>query len=69
MKKFFALAAVAALALPALAGDDLAYSCRNDCPLAKQANWHRSYGSEAATSSLVVLAELSQEVEANLARI
>ncbi len=68
MKKFFALAAVAALALPALAGDDL-YSCRNDCPLAKQANEHRAYGSEAATSSLVVLAELSQEIEANLARI
>lgn len=69
MKKLLALAATAALAVPALAGGDLTYSCANECPLAKQANWHRSYGSEAATSSLVVLAELTQEVESNLARI
>lgn len=70
MRKLFALAALAALALPAVAGDCLGgYACNNACPLAKQANSLRAYGSEALATSLVVRAETWAAVERNLARI
>lgn len=73
MKKLFAVAALAALALPALAGGErcltTGYRCENSCPLAKQANVRRSFGTEALATSKVALADLSTVVVANLARI
>jgi hypothetical protein len=42
MKRLFAVAALAALSVSALAGGDVClktdYRCKNECPLAKQAN-------------------------------
>ncbi len=70
MKKLFALAALAALAVPAaFAGDSGSYSCDNHCPLAKQANTLRADGAEAAQASAVVRAELAAAVERNIGRI
>lgn len=70
MKRFFALAALAALAFPAAAGGGLeGYRCMNECPLAVAANCHRAYGTEAVAASRVAQAELFAEVEANLALI
>jgi hypothetical protein len=70
MKRLFALAALAALAFPALAGGGLdGYRCENACPLAKSANSHRAYGTEAARASTVAAADLAREIQANLARI
>jgi hypothetical protein len=72
MKKLFALAALAALALPALAGGDClktGYRCENACPLAEQANVLRSFGTEALTASAVARADFSKAVVDNLARI
>lgn len=70
MKKLLALAAATLVALPAVAGGGLTdYACRNACPLAKQANAHRAYGTEAAATSTVVRAELTRRVTANLERI
>jgi len=72
MKKLFAVAALAALAVPALAGDRClvtSYRCENSCPLAKQANAHRSFGTEALVASKVARADLAEVVVANLARI
>ena len=72
MKKLFALAALAALAVPALAGDKClvtSYRCENACPLAKQANVHRSFGTEALVASKVARADLAEVVVGNLARI
>jgi len=71
MKKLFAAAALAALTLPALAGDCLksGYRCENKCPLAKQANVCRSFGTEALASSKIARADVSKVVVDNLARI
>ena len=72
MKKLFALAALAALAVPALAGDSCLvtdYRCQNECPLAKQANVRRSFGTEALVASKVARADLAEVVVGNLARI
>ena len=71
MKKLFAMAALAALAIPAVAGECLSsgYRCENACPLAEQANVRRSYGYEAALSSEIARADLSKVVVSNLARI
>lgn len=73
MKKLFAVAALAALAIPALAGGDTClkstYRCENACPLAKQANVCRSFGTEAPAASKVARAELAAVVVGNLARI
>ena len=72
MKKLFAVAAFAALAFPALAGETClvsSYRCENSCPLAKQANVHRSFGTEALVASKVARADLAEVVVGNLARI
>lgn len=73
MKKLFAVAALAALAVPALAGGDTclmsSYRCENSCPLAKQANVRRSFGTEALAISKIARADLSVAVVGNLARI
>ena len=72
MKTLFALAALAALAIPSLAdGDclDSGYRCENACPLAEQANVQRAYGQEAPLSSKIARADLSEVVVGNLARI
>lgn len=70
MKKVFAIAALAALAVPALAGGmGDGYQCDNACPLAKQANVCRSFGTEALVASKVVRNDLNQVVLGNLARI
>jgi hypothetical protein len=73
MKKLFAVAALAALAVPALAGGDKclqsSYRCENSCPLAAQANVCRSFGTEAPAASLVARADVAKVVVANLARI
>ncbi len=71
MKKLIAAAALAVLTVPALAGDCLGqgYRCQNQCPLAKEANYCRSYGMEALASSKLVRADVSKTVVANLKRI
>lgn len=72
MKNLIALAALAALAIPALAGGDClssGYRCENACPLAEQANVRRSFGYEAVRSSEIARADLSKVVVGNLARI
>jgi hypothetical protein len=72
MKKLFAVAALAALAIPALAGDKCLvsnYRCENACPLAQKANFHRSFGTEAFAASKVARADLAERVVGNLARI
>ena len=71
MKKLIAVAALAVLAVPALAGDCLSkgYRCQNQCPLATEANYCRSYGMEALAGSKLVRADFSKTVVANLARI
>ena len=73
MKKLFAVAALAALAFPALAAEEQclmsSYRCENQCPLAKQANVRRSFGTEALVASRVARNDLAEVVVANLARI
>jgi hypothetical protein len=75
MKRLFAVAALAALAVPAAlaAGGDSClktdYRCHNACPLAKQANVCRSFGTEALVASQVARADLAEVVLGNLARI
>lgn len=65
---FIALVAAAAAALPvaAVAGD---YPCTNQCPLAEQANTHRSSGEESLRESGVVRHDVAAEVAKNLDRI
>lgn len=71
MKKLIAVAALAALAVPTLAGDMLCagYRCETRCPLAVEANACRSFGMESFASSKLVRADVSKTVLANLARI
>jgi hypothetical protein len=68
MTKKFLLAAfaAAAVAVPALACDAMdGFSCSNQCPLAQQANTHRSTGREASA----VRTAMAAQVERNLARV
>ena len=71
MKTVMALAALAALAFSAPAGDPMSkgYRCECSCPLAKQANYCRAYGQEAFASSKLARADLARTVGANLDRI
>jgi hypothetical protein len=72
MKKILSTLAVAvAIALPGLvlAGEDCGFRCTNQCPLAKQANEHRSQGEEAARGSETVRRDVAKQVVSNLARI
>lgn len=71
MRKFLSLVAIAALcALPAaaLAGDSC-YRCTNQCPLAKQANEHRSQGTEAARTAPSMREITVRTVTENLEKI
>jgi hypothetical protein len=65
---FVALAAAAAVPALACDGSD-GFSCANQCPLAQQANTHRSTGREAMAVSATVRAAVAAQVEKNLARI
>lgn len=66
----FALAALAAVALPAIAGECLSgFSCDHPCPLAQQANNHRSAGAESVTKAPSVRAVVAAAIERNLRRI
>lgn len=72
MRKMLMPLLVLALAAPALAGDRAPLSgcnCANECPLAKEANEHRSSGGEAILSSKLVRAEAVRVVAKNLASI
>lgn len=71
MKTVMALAALAALAFSAPAGDPMqkGYRCENSCPLAKKANHCRAYGTESFASSKLARADLARTVVANLDRI
>ena len=71
MKKMLMFAALAAaVAVPAIAGDCVSgFSCANECPLAQQANTHRSTGRESLAVSAVVRATVTAQVERNMARI
>jgi len=72
MKKLVlvALAAVAAAAVPALAGDCLeGFSCDHVCPLAREANEHRSAGNEALTTAPTLRAAVAACVERNLQKV
>ena len=72
MKKLSAVAALAASAFPAVAGEkclQTSYRCENSCPLAKQAGVRRSFGTEAVVASKVARADLAAVVVGNLARI
>jgi hypothetical protein len=70
MKKPMVLSVLVMLAIPAFAGKSFeGYACINECPLAKQANTHRSYGTEAITVSTAMRTDLATNVEKNLLRI
>lgn len=80
MKKLLALAVVAAAvaaAVPAFAGGCCSgsagaksgFDCQNQCPLAQDANTHRSTGHEAAAVSPCVRAAMACAVQRNLARV
>ena len=73
--KTFSLVLVAALvggvlALPAVAGECLSgFDCDHVCPLAQQANNHRSAGAESVTKAPSLRAALAASVERNIRRI
>jgi len=69
MRMLIVAALVAALMPAALAGDVAGYRCDNVCPLATEANLHRSYGMEARACSKIARADIATTVERNLARI
>jgi hypothetical protein len=80
MKKILALAVVAAAvaaAVPAFAGGCCSgsagakngFDCQNQCPLAQDANSHRSMGRESMAVSTTVRAAVATMVQKNLARI
>jgi hypothetical protein len=65
-KVLLAAFAAAAVAVPAIACDAMdGFSCSNQCPLAQQANTHRSAGREATA----VRAAMAAQVERNLTKI
>ena len=71
MKKTLLLALLAvAAAVPALACDgNEGFSCCNQCPLAQEANTHRSTGRESMATSTAVRTAMAAQVEKNLARV
>ena len=82
MRKTFLFAVLAAAAaLPALAGDDCplagkaaadacsGFTCSNMCPLAQQANAHRSTGREGLTLAPTVRSTIAASVQRALARV
>jgi len=80
MKKLLvvAVAALVGAAVPAIAGDCCGsaaaksqdgFSCSNPCPLAQQANTHRSMGRESLALSNALRATFGATVQRNLARI
>lgn len=70
MKNLFALPALALLALPAFATSGFTgFPCENECPLAKSANLHRSFGTEAVVASATLRSDVVANLEKNLARI
>ena len=69
MKTLLKAACLAALIVPAFAGDALVYRCDNMCPLAQTANSHRAYGLEARAMSKVARADVAAAVEANLLKV
>ena len=63
-------AAFAAFAIPAIAGECLdGFSSDHVCPLAREANSHRSAGAESVAKAPSVRAALAASVERNLRRI
>lgn len=65
-------AALAAFVVPALAlaGECLdGFGCDHVCPLAREANGHRSAGAESVTKAPSVRAALAVSVERNLRRV
>lgn len=69
MKTLAIAAVLAALMVPAFAGDALTYRCDNMCPLAETANSHRAYGTEAQTVSKIARADVAAVVVVNLAKV
>jgi hypothetical protein len=70
MKPLFVLPMLVALARPALAEKGFTgFPCENECPLAQQANLHRSFGTEALMASAAARTELVQRVESGFHRI
>lgn len=70
MKTLFVLSTLIVLAAPAVAREAFkGFRCDNECPLAQQANSHRSTGNEALSTSNVVRADVVAAVEKNLMRI
>ena len=70
MKSLCVLSSLFVLTVSAFAGTAFTgYKCTNECPLAQQANSHRSYGTEALAASTAVRADLAASVEKNLLRI
>jgi hypothetical protein len=75
MKTLLALAFLAGLALPALAGDEPAgrcldgFDCDNACPLAHQANERRATGTEALALSPALRSDLAAQLRRNLGKI
>jgi len=70
MKTLFVLSTLIVLAAPAVAREAFkGFRCDNECPLAQQANSHRSLGTEAQSTSNVVRADVAATIEKNLSRI
>jgi hypothetical protein len=69
MKTLAIAAVLAALMVPAFAGDALTYRCDNMCPLAEAANSHRAYGMESRMVSKVARADVAAAVVVNLAKV
>ncbi len=75
MKTLRLIGAAAALAIVAGAAwagggcggccDKTDFGCQNQCPLAQQANQHRSYGNEGSCSQEA----LAKQVQKNLAKV
>lgn len=67
-----AVLAVAGLSLPASAGDGKTLAgttCVNECPLAQEANAHRSTGEEAVFASAMARRELVRALVSNLSAL
>lgn len=70
MKMMCVLSSLFVLTVPVFAGTAFTgFRCANECPLAQQANSHRSYGTEALAASTAVRSDLAASVEKNLLRI